>query len=474
MYTDNGKKTIFDDVKPRKIESVNIPEFNEAKTNKQFEIKHLSLDNLETYNTTSFPKFDIVPDKELFNLWGFGDVELMSLNPEYKYKYPKLTKSEFMKQEWQTQEGIPNRLNQFLRAEQSGASIQEIKEMDDDYQEGLGNLYTQIDAEADKIHNILQSDGKNDFVLTKEQKDELQEGETKIKGERKKMGQIYKRYNPVQIKPALTNQQYKKKVETEMNLLKSLKEDPVYLKNVKEPKSKPSLAQQEVLQSDIKKGKQLKPTPEALPRPDLTIEQMEKNKEAFEKAISEGKAKLKNKKVEKYNEEKANRYENLERQYKEESRIQVAHENLVLKGYDEVISKLEGLSTKKLSATQRDEINKMLKNIDDTNIGAITQVETAIKRLKSKQEKIEEHKTKILDKVKKQEAEKKAPRKVSRSSNIKKMSDLSDSDDDQDSSIKKVTKSKGSLSSSQFTSPKTTTRKSIQTVPAEPKTPSRK
>ena len=170
MYTDNGKKTIFDDVKPRKIESVNIPEFNEAKTNKQFEIKHLSLDNLETYNTTSFPKFDIVPDKELFNLWGFGDVEMMSLNPEYKYKYPKLTKSEFMKQEWQTQEGIPNRLNQFLRAEQSGASIQEIKEMDDDYQEGLGNLYTQIDAEADKIHNILQSDGKNDLVLTKEQK----------------------------------------------------------------------------------------------------------------------------------------------------------------------------------------------------------------------------------------------------------------------------------------------------------------
>ena len=224
--------------------------------------------------------------------------------------------------------------------------------------------------------------------------------------------------------------------------MKSLKEDPVYLKTVKEPKSKPSLAQQEVLQSDIKKGKQLKPTPEALPRPDLTIEQMEKNKEAFEKAISEGKAKLKNKKVEKYNEEKANRYENLERQYKEESRIQVAHENLVLKGYDEVISKLENLSTKKLSETERKEINEMLKKIDGTNIGAINQVETAIKRLQSKQEKIEEHKNKILDKIKKQEAERKAPRRVSRSSKIMQMSDLPSNDDESDFSIKKKIKSR--------------------------------
>ena len=180
MYTDNGKKTIFDDVKPRKIVSVDIPEFNETKTDKQFEIKHLSLDNLETYNTTSFPKFNIVHDNELFNLWGFGDVDMMSLNAEYKYKYPKLTKSEFMKQEWQTQEGIPNRLNQFLRAEETGASIQEIKALDDEYQLGLTDLYTQIDKEADVIHNILQNDGKNDVILIEEQKQHLKEAETKI------------------------------------------------------------------------------------------------------------------------------------------------------------------------------------------------------------------------------------------------------------------------------------------------------
>ena len=57
---------------------------------------------------------------------------------------------------------------------------------------------------------------------------------------------------------------------------------------------------------------------------------------------------------------------------------------MVLKVYDEVIGKLENLSTQKLSKTEREEINEMLKKIDGTNIGAINQVETAIKRLKSK------------------------------------------------------------------------------------------
>jgi Ca2+-binding EF-hand superfamily protein len=189
----------------------------------------------------------------------------------------------------------------------------------------------------------------------------------------------------------------------------------------------------------------LNPTPNQPPKQpstDLTPEQIEQNKEAFKKAISEGKSKLKNKKIEKYNEEKSNRYENLENEYKEESKRQIAHENLVLKGYDEVISKLESLTTNKLSKEERKEINDMLKKIDNTNIGAINQVETAIKRLRSKQEKIEEHKTKILDRIKKQEAERKAPRRVSRSSNIMQVSDLAKNDDESDFSIKKKIKTR--------------------------------
>ena len=439
MYTDNGKKTIFDDVKPRKIVSVDIPEFNEIKTDKHFEIKHLSLDNsLETYNTTSFPKFDIFQDNELFNLWGFDDVEMMSLNPEYKYKYPKLTKSEFMRQEWQTQEGIPNKLNQFLRAEEAGTSIQEIKEMDNDYQAGLGKIFTEIDEEAEKIKNILQTDGKNDVILTEAEKDHLKEEEEKIKEKRFRTRLMQKQYNPVLIKPALNTKDFLKKIERERDLIESLKNTQVHLK----PKFK---YQQEALQNEIKDGKLLNPTPNQPPKQpsiDLTPEQIEQNKEAFKKAIAEGKQNLKNKKAEKYNEEKSNRYEKLENEYKEESKRQIAHENLVLKGYDEVISKLESLTTNKLSKEERKEINDMLKKIDNTNIGAINQVETAIKRLRSKQEKIEEHKTKILDRIKKQEAERKAPRRVSRSSNIMQVSDLAKNDDESDFSIKKKIKTR--------------------------------
>ena len=118
---------------------------------------------------------------------------------------------------------------------------------------------------------------------------------------------------------------------------------------------------------------------------------------------------------------------------------------MVLKGYDTVISKLEGLSATKLSKEERTEINEMWKKFDDTNIGAIKNVDAAIKRLKSKKELIEEHKNKILNKNKKEEAERKAPRRVSRSSNIMQMSDLPKNDDNSDFNINKIIKSKGPL-----------------------------
>jgi hypothetical protein len=230
-----------------------------------------------------------------------------------------------------------------------------------------------------------------------------------------------KRYNPVVIKPAMNAKGIGDKITREAGLLQSIQEEPVFLKNVKEPKSKSTIVQQEALQKEIKKGKELKSIRKA-PKPpmtneapssdlpsdklpdDLSDKQIEKNKEAFRKdkeafrkAIAEGKEKLKSKEVREYDKEKSKRYENLEKEYKEESKRQIAHENLILKGYDDVISKLENLGTKKLSKEQREEINKISKKIDGTNIGAITQTESAIKRLKSKKETIEEQKNKLLD-----------------------------------------------------------------------------
>ena len=87
--------------------------------------------------------------------------------------------------------------------------------------------------------------------------------------------------------------------------MQSFKDDVVHLKNVKEPKPNLSELQQALLQKEIKDGKLLKPTSQQQnhPKPlstDLTPEQIEQNKEAFKKAIAEGKQNLKNKKAEKY------------------------------------------------------------------------------------------------------------------------------------------------------------------------------
>ena len=138
MYSDNGKKTIFDDVKPKHMVNVNIPEFNEIKQPFGFHISHANLDDyLDKYNTESFSKFNFFKDDELFDLWGFEDVGLMSQNPEYKYKYPKFTKSELIKQQLQTEEGTPNKLNRILRAEEAKTTLEDIEEADDDYNTGL-------------------------------------------------------------------------------------------------------------------------------------------------------------------------------------------------------------------------------------------------------------------------------------------------------------------------------------------------
>ena len=80
-------------------------------------------------------------------------------------------------------------------------------------------------------------------------------------------------------------------------------------------------------------------------------------------------------------------------------------------------------------------------------------------KIKKKKEKIEEHKTKILDTIKKQEAERKAPRRVSRNSNIMQLSDMPKNDDESDFSLKKISKSRPHFSG---------------LPPAEPKTPSKK
>jgi len=495
MFTENGKGTIFDNIKSSKIIKANIPEDEIIKPTKMFTVNNDKFDYNLIVNDYKIPSFKYIDDNSLNDFYEFPDIYI-SQNTEYKYKYPHLSKGEYIKEQWQTEAGTPNELNRFMRQEQTGKSLDDIKAEDNVYESGLKQIQKMIDEdnktfyddynshlkiiksiietdeekearlkkldeekeniEARKksknertlnrytkrnpvlIHPVIQK-SKEEFMKNSEARlKQLEENKQKNKESKERMKDFKERY--IERKKAETEELNKKrkimlenhklnkiekydeeKEKREVNLLNEMKNDAVYLKTVRRPKLKSTELQQALLQKEIKKGLDLKKTPQPEQKPistDLTDKQIEENKEAFKKAIAEGKEKLKNRKAEEYNKEKSKRYLNLQEVYKEESKKQVAHENLILKGYDEVINKLEDLNTKKLSEKQRKEINEMLKNIDGTNIGAINQVKKAIERLKSKKDIIEEHRKKILDQLKKQDQERKEPRRVEKNTKI--------------------------------------------------------
>ena len=53
------------------------------------------------------------------------------------YKYSKLTEKEYLRKQRQTEEGIPNEFNRFLRQDLTGESIEDIKTLDNAYNESL-------------------------------------------------------------------------------------------------------------------------------------------------------------------------------------------------------------------------------------------------------------------------------------------------------------------------------------------------
>ena len=149
MITDKNK-TIFDDVKASHIEKGNIQEFKEDE--KHFSInKDKSTTNI--VNDHNIPKFKFVVDDELNNFFNYPDISLSS-NPEYRYKYPKLTKEEYIKQQQQTEEGTPNELNRFLRQEETGESIEDIKQVDDAYAVGMKELEKIINEDTEKFRTL--------------------------------------------------------------------------------------------------------------------------------------------------------------------------------------------------------------------------------------------------------------------------------------------------------------------------------
>ena len=97
------------------------------------------------------------------------------------------------------------------------------------------------------------------------------------------------------------------------------------------------------------------------------------------------------------------------------------------------------MKTKHLTDKKRKEVNQKLKEVDGSNIGAITQVKAAIKRLQNKKEAINKSKE-IIEQRKKAtvEAERTAPKTARRNPNIVNVSNYPANDDESDFSVKKV------------------------------------
>jgi chromosome segregation ATPase len=147
---------------------------------------------------------------------------------------------------------------------------------------------------------------------------------------------------------------------------------------------------------------------------------------------------------------------NIEKQNKEIAN----HEKVALITIDDIITELEGLTTKTLTAKKRKEVNEKLKEVDGSNIGAIKNVDKAIERLQSKKETINKSKELIEQRKKAtSEADRKISRSVPKNQNIVNVANFPANDDESDFSVKKKNKDKPHFSGLE----------QIQTTPKTPK-----
>ena len=210
MFNENGK-TIFDDVKAHKIIHSTIPEDKVFEDAKAFKIiKDTNLNFNEIHNNKHSPSFNFRLDNDLLSFFGYPDISI-SNNPEYMNKYPKLTKQEYSIANWQTEEGTPNELNRFMRQEQSGQSIDDIRSQDNAYENGLAAIEKMINEDTIKFNKNLDEHKKtiDDPLLTPVQKqtkiDDIKKEEEKL-SRKESIRHKYKTTNPV-IRPAFTKAQ---------------------------------------------------------------------------------------------------------------------------------------------------------------------------------------------------------------------------------------------------------------------------
>ena len=150
MFTENEKSTIFDDVKPKKITHVIIPENEIIKPTKCYSIKRDGFDTKLIVDGYKLPTFKFIYHDSLNDFYDFPDITI-SKNPIYKYKYPKLITAETIKEQKQTEEVTSHELNRFLRQGLPGKTIEDIQQFDNAYEEGLAQIKEMIENDSKKI-----------------------------------------------------------------------------------------------------------------------------------------------------------------------------------------------------------------------------------------------------------------------------------------------------------------------------------
>lgn len=447
MFTDS-KHTIFDNVKAHKILKGNIPEIE--MDIKPFSIHKSELDDHMIIQGTKTPTFSFKLDNDLLDFYGYPDISLSS-NPEYRYKYPKLNQQEFSRQMRQTEQGTPNSLNQFLRADQTGDKIEDIKADDNEYQKGLQEIQKMIDEDTNKL--IKNKDDSTNEPFTERAKYNLK---TKII-DNKRLKNTVKNYNPVKINPAIPIKEKTPKMRREYDLLDQIKGSTTRsvennIKTLLRPKVKPYVniddskkqLNEEIEQAKNKKLKSIETQQPPLPTKKPDDEELEneykKRLEKFENDLREKKSKLKTERQRK-NETIKQVNDDFLRKIEEQNKTVVGHEKRALIAIDDIITELQGLTTKTLTAKKRKEVNEKLKEIDGSNIGAIKNVKAAINRLQGKKETINKSKEIVQTRKKETaEAERKMTNTARRNPNIVNVSNYPANDDESDFSVKKTNK----------------------------------
>jgi len=141
-----------------------------------------SINNDKVFRKTFYnnPKFEYDENKnEILNQWGLPNIPMRDFNPQYKYRYPKMTENELKIARWETEAGEPNALNQRIRSELNDQNIEDIREQDNIYQQGLETLKTRIREKHNEIQQLNNDINQNGFA-TKEDGNKLKNLETEI------------------------------------------------------------------------------------------------------------------------------------------------------------------------------------------------------------------------------------------------------------------------------------------------------